>query len=94
MWEKLKSLISGKCDVEDIVSLLKTQITPGDYQLYIAAGTMNLPISEQNDMKAKFSTLAKSIASVSSNFEEKEWKVTAWMLDPKEGGSGRVTRVY
>ena len=55
MWEKLKALVDdAKVDIDAAVALL-ANMTAAQYQLYVAAGTMNLHMSEQLEMKAKFS---------------------------------------
>ena len=93
MWEKLKALVdNAKVDIDATVTLL-SNMTASQYQLYVAAGTMNLPMSEQLEMKAKFSELAKSIASTTPGSDKRDWRETAWMLDPKTSG-GKVTRIY
>ena len=93
MWEKLKALVeSTKVDIDEAVALL-ANMTAAQYQLYVAAGTMNLPMSEMLDMKAKFAELAKTIASTTPGSDKRDWRETAWMLDPKTSG-GKVTRVY
>ena len=91
MWEKLKAMLSDKCDVDAAVKMLDT-MTADLFLKYVRVGLMSYPVSEAAEVADKFAVLAKTIAASTDGMEKVQWVNAAWMLDPTNGGS-RVTRI-